>query len=92
MFPEGRADPDSEVTVDDLQAWEEENGRIPEGAVVIMNSGYFRLYEAGDKRTYHGWPDSVQDESNTQDFHFPGFHPDAARWLVEQRSVRTTRS
>ena len=34
------SDPDAEVTVDDLRAFERRHGRIPRGALVAMNSGW----------------------------------------------------
>ena len=33
-------DPDTMVTVDDLEKFEDEHGRIPDAAVVIMRSGW----------------------------------------------------
>ena len=48
-------------------------------------SGRGKLY--GDKRAYFGAPDGVfeADPKDTAHLHFPGFHPDAAQWLVDNR-------
>lgn len=71
-------DPDTWVTVDDLLAWERRYGEIPEGAVVCMHSGWEK--RVGDPTAYRN-----ADASGTM--HFPGFSPDAARWLVEERRI-----
>ena len=68
-------DPDAWVTVDDLQAWEMENGEIPEGAFVLMYSGWEHLIGT---QAFFG------DDSG---LHFPGFSGEAAEWLVSQRSI-----
>ncbi|KAK7496648.1 hypothetical protein BaRGS_00012055 [Batillaria attramentaria] len=72
---------DYEVTVDDMKEWEEMYGEIPDGAVVIMKTGWSRYY-----------PDSyrVFNSRTPQDmysFHYPGLHVDTARWLAEEKSV-----
>lgn len=68
-------DPDAEVTVEDLQAWEMANGEIPEGAFVLMDSGWEQLI---------GSPAYLGDESG---LHFPGFSAEAAGWLISERSI-----
>lgn len=68
-------DADAWVTVDDLQAWEMEHGEIPEGAFVLMHSGWEHRI---------GSPAYIGDESG---LHFPGFSGEAAQWLVSQRSI-----
>ena len=77
------ANPDYRVRVEDLRAWEEEHGRLPEGAVLLIDSGW------GER-----WPDEERvlgtagrGPEATDDLHFPGLHPEAARWLVEERDV-----
>ena len=73
------ADPDYAATAGDLAAWESRNGTIPEGAVVLLRTGW------GAR-----WPDQDRymavDEGGT--LHFPGFSPEAARFLIEERSIR----
>jgi kynurenine formamidase len=78
------ADRDYRVGVDDLAAWEKENGRIPDRSIVLIRTGYDRY-----------WPDRVKymgtDRRGTEgvkELHFPGLHPDAARFLVEQRQMK----
>ena len=75
------ADPDYRLAVADLQAWEEKHGRIPDGAIVVMNSGWGKYW--GDKKHYLG-TDVFGDVAN---LHFPGFSREAAEWLVRERSI-----
>jgi kynurenine formamidase len=76
-------DPDYLVSRADLERWERENGRIPDGAIVLLRTGYERY-----------WPDRVRymgtDERGMEavaKLHFPGLDPRAARWLVREREI-----
>lgn len=70
--------PDTELTVDDLMAWESANGEIPAGALVCMYSGW-------ESR----WNDVAAFRNADDDgvMHFPGFRGDAAAFLVEERDI-----
>ena len=77
---------DARLEVKDLEAWESTHGRIPVGAVVILHSGRGRHY--ANRTEYLGYPDPSIPRTNpadTQNLHFPGFHPQAAKWLVSER-------
>ena len=69
-------DPDAWVTVDDLVGWERQYGRIPDGAVVCMHSGW-------ESRVAD--PAAFLNADSAGVLHFPGFSPDAAAWLVHER-------
>jgi kynurenine formamidase len=71
-------DDDAMVTVDDLDAWERANGQIPEGALVCMYSGWESRWN--DVNAFRN-----PDASGTM--HFPGFSPEAAEFLVSERSI-----
>lgn len=75
------ADPDYRLAVADLKAWEAEHGRIPNGAVVIMYSGWGSRWP--DRKRYLG-SDKPGDTAN---LHFPGFSREAAEFLVRERSI-----
>ncbi|HET7439079.1 MAG TPA: cyclase family protein [Nitrospira sp.] len=65
----------------DLEMWEARNGTIPQGAVVLMLTGWGR-----------GWPDKFrylgsQTPSDPKTLHFPGFSKEAAEFLVKERHV-----
>ena len=71
-------DPNAVVTPEDLVAYERRHGRIPDGALVCMDSGWTDLVGDGDAfRGGAGFPD----------LNFPGFSFDATDWLVTHRSV-----
>ena len=75
------ANPDYRVTVQDLRDWEYKHGAIPHGAIVIMNSGWDKHYPNKSKTFGSNTP------SDDATFHVPGFHEDAADWLVRYRSI-----
>jgi kynurenine formamidase len=74
---------DYRVSVRDLEEWEDEHGRLPEGAVVLINTGWQERWP--DEERVLGTAERGQEV--TDNLHFPGLHPDAARWLVENRDV-----
>lgn len=73
-----QADPDAEVTIDDLVAWEQRYGRLPDGAALFMNSGWASRY--GDQAAFKN-----QDSGGT--LHFPAFSIEAIEFLVAERDV-----
>lgn len=78
------ADRDYLITVDDIKAWETANGKMPEWSIVLFQTGFASRWP--DKKAYLGTdqkgPDAVKD------LHFPGLHPDAAKWLVDNRQIK----
>ncbi|WAQ96642.1 ISAHY-like protein [Mya arenaria] len=75
------ANPDYAVTVQDILDYEKEFGRIPVGAIVMMNSGWQFKYP--DARRVFG-SDNIQDPTS---FHFPGFDIKACNMLLTERQV-----
>ena len=75
--------PDYQGSVADFEGWESEHGAMPDGVIVLVRTGYGQF--GPDRERYMGTgergPDAVAK------LHFPGLHPDAARWLVENRSI-----
>ena len=78
-----RAAPDYQIGVADLEAWEARHGRIPDGAILLLRTGWGRFY--GDRARYLGT--DVTGPEAVPLLHFPGLDPDAARWLVRERAV-----
>ncbi|XP_061188488.1 isatin hydrolase-like [Saccostrea echinata] len=72
---------DYQVTVQDIMDWENSHGQIPDGAVVLMNSGWSDKYP--DKNAV--FSTTTPNDPNT--FHFPGWHVDAVTWLTKNRKV-----
>lgn len=71
------ANADAQLTPDDLLAWEAAHGRIPESACVAMLSGW----------DAHINTPMFRNADANGGMHFPGFHPEAAAWLMEERNV-----
>lgn len=72
------------ISPDDITAWEAVNGRIPDGSIILFSTGFAKRWP--DLKTYLGTdqkgPDAIKE------LHFPGLHPDAARWIVENRKIK----
>ena len=74
---------DHAVSVADLARFEAAHGRIPDGAALLIATGFAAR-----------WPDRVRylgtDERGAgavAKLHFPGLDPEAARWLVRERRI-----
>lgn len=78
-----RAHADYLVTIDDFTQWESEHGRIPNGAIVLVRTGWGTKY---DNRAAYLGTDLIGTKAVAQ-LHFPGLSADAAQWLVEQRTI-----
>lgn len=71
------ANPDYCLTVEDIKAWEAENGSIPKGAWLMYRTGWSQFGEDADAY-------ANADENGP---HTPGLTPDAARYLAEQTEI-----
>jgi kynurenine formamidase len=78
---EAARDPDYRLTREDVVDWERRYGQIPEGALVLLRTGWSRRWP--DRKSYMG-DDTEGDASN---LHFPSYGADAARLLVLERRV-----
>jgi kynurenine formamidase len=78
------ADADYQVTVADLQRAEAAQGPIPPSAIVLLRTGFSQRWP--DAARYLGTAE--RGEAAARQLHFPGLHPDAARWLVANRPVK----
>ena len=76
--------PDYQVTVADFEAFEKQNGRIADGTIVLLRTGFGKFYP--DRKKYLGTDERGADA--VPKLHFPGLHPDAARWLTQNRSIK----
>ena len=73
-------DVDYQVTAADIEAFEAENGQIPEGAIVLLNTGRAGLYP--DRESYMGTAE--RGEAAVAKLHFPGLGVEGAELLVER--------
>ncbi len=76
-------DRDYQVSNDDLTAWESVHGEIPDGAIVLLKTGYEQFWP--DVLKYMGTDKKGQE--GAAELHFPGLGPEAAQWLVENRKI-----
>jgi kynurenine formamidase len=78
------ADRDYRVQVEDFTNWEQKYSRQLNDVIVLLRTGFGKY-----------WPDRVQYMSTDErgpdavaKLHFPGLHPDAAKWLVTNRKIK----
>lgn len=74
-------DPNAEVTVGDLLAWEATTGQTLNGSIVLMRSGWGKKWT--NSTEFYGTP--IHDDIS--ELRFPGISPDAARWLIDNRNI-----
>jgi kynurenine formamidase len=70
---------DYQLSLADTQAWEKQHGEIPTGAVAMLYTGWSRHWKNVPR---------YQNRDVMGRLHFPGYSPEAARFLVEERSIR----
>ena len=76
--------PDHQVSVEDLQRAEAAQGPIPPTAILLLRTGFSQRWP--DAARYLGTAE--RGAAAARQLHFPGLHPDAARWLVANRPVK----
>lgn len=78
------ANRDYQIGVTDLRAWEEQHGRQLVDVIVLLRTGYSQHWPNAEKYlgTAERGPDAVRK------LHFPGLDPQAAKWLVDHRSIK----
>jgi len=74
-------DPDAMLSVDDIKAYEEKYGQIPDGAIVVARSGWGKFWP--DRKHYLG----TDKPGDVAGLRFPGYSPEAAEWLVKNRNL-----
>ncbi|MEY2806537.1 MAG: hypothetical protein RIR65_954 [Planctomycetota bacterium] len=74
-------DADYLVSIADVQAWEQRHGRIPEGAIILLRTGWDRYYD--DRVKCLGTPKKGTEA--IPELHFPGIDPRLAQWLAAER-------
>ena len=77
-------DPDYQISVSDITQWEQVNGKIPEGAIVLFRTGYGKFWP--DKASYMGTAE--RGVAAVAKLHFPGIHPDLADWFTKNRNIK----
>lgn len=75
------ADPDYELKLADIRAWERSHEKIPPGAIVLIHTGWGRHW--GDRKSYFG----TDEPEDVIHLHFPGLSKEAAEFLVRERKI-----
>jgi len=70
---ESARDSDYRLTIAPLTQWEEQYGRIPPGAIVLLRTGWASR-----------WPDEARyrNMDSAHVMHFPGYSVESAKWLI----------
>jgi kynurenine formamidase len=73
---ESGKDADYQLSAARIEDWEKGHGRIPEGAIVLLRTGWATR-----------WPDvqKYRNQDATGKMHFPGFSTEAAKLLTERK-------
>ena len=71
------------VTVADLAAFEAANGRIPDGAILLIRTGFSSRWP--DAARYLGTAE--RGAAAVPKLHFPGIDPAAATWILKNRKI-----
>jgi kynurenine formamidase len=73
---EGTKNPDYRAPVSRVEQWEKKHGRILEGSIVLLRTGWASR-----------WPDAskYRNQDAQGKMHFPGFSADAAKLLITRR-------
>ena len=79
-----KADRDYLVGVADFEAWETQNGKIPDDSIVLLQTGWSEHWY--DRMKYLGT--DKRGAEAVAELHFPGLAPDAARWLTGNRKIK----
>jgi kynurenine formamidase len=77
------ANADYAVGVADLERFEAAHGRIPDGAALLLRTGFSARWP--DRAEYLGTAE--RGVAAVAKLHFPGLDPAAARWLVANRKL-----
>ncbi|KAJ8320854.1 hypothetical protein KUTeg_002441 [Tegillarca granosa] len=72
---------DYALSVSDLEDWEKMYGKIPEKAIVIMNSGWDK-YKDDELKAW-----GTNNITDTTSYHTPGWSAQSITWLVKNRRI-----
>lgn len=74
-------DRDYQISARDFRDWEAANGPIPEGAIVMLNTGNGKYWP--DRKKYTGT--DLRGKEGVANLHFPGLHRDGAEFLATRK-------
>ncbi|MDE3221082.1 MAG: cyclase family protein [Nitrospirota bacterium] len=77
-------DRDYRITIQDFEQWEATHERIPNRAIVLVDTGFARFWPS--RQDYLGT--ELKGPEGVRALHFPGVHPEAAAWLARERQIK----
>ena len=72
------ANPDYQLVLGDVQAWEKKHGRIPAGSFVAMRSDWYKRFSDFD---------AFYNKDENGQSHYPGWTIEALKFLFDERAV-----
>jgi kynurenine formamidase len=72
------------ISIDDIVAWEKENGTLPDSIILLFRTGYGKFYP--DAKNYFGT--DKKGDSAIALLHFPGIDPQLAEWLLKNKTIK----
>lgn len=84
VIEQAAQDRNYQFSVEDILSWEQSHGAIPDNSIVLIDTGSSKLWP--DKQAYMGT--NERGEEAVKKLTFPGIHPDAARFLVNERHIK----
>lgn len=75
---------DYQISKGDFVAWEKAHGVRLDDHIVLLRTGFGKFWP--DRTRYMGTDE--RGEPAVAKLHFPGLHPEAAKWLVENRKIK----
>lgn len=72
-------DADTMLTVNDIRSWESEHGRIPDGAVILLHTGWGRFWNNYSR---------YKNQDAMGKLHFPAYSAGAATFLIHDRKAK----
>lgn len=73
-----RKNPDYQLVIEDIKAWEAKHGRIPEGAFIAMRSDWYKRFS---------YIEAFFNEDEKGQKHYPGWSLEALKFLFKKRGV-----
>ena len=75
---------DYQISIEDIEAWEKQNGTLPENTIVLFKTGYGQFYP--NREQYFG--SAKTGVEAIPELHFPGVDPVTTQWLVDKRNIK----
>ncbi len=79
IAPQAEVNADATLTLKDIQEWESKHGRIPDGAIVLLHTGWGRFWDNYSR---------YKNQDAMGKLHFPSYSGEAAAFLIHERKAK----